>query len=798
MSVIGSASGSSALSQHTDSRPVTRSLKKRRCQTPECRQYVSAYDSHSLCLRCLGVDHDHANCQSCQSFESRNLALRLSAVQHFRDTGEWIRHPCSRARKQALSKARSEPVAQKAKPKSPPAGSKDKSSAVEELPLSSGTLPASQDSQSTDLPVDEEAYNMTQGKFDRWSFDQPRSNADPVAFYYKPEFYALSLDFPYLPEARLVEVFQYLVLQYYRNKETAHWSCLGNALDSLCEDLMADTDECARIIPEALEAEDDGRGGGSGFTSSDLPLDGSASHPERVPSEEFSYQGNEEDEDVEDDPLSGRSPPKVEPRRPVKRPAPTTSDSASKAKSSRPSESPSTREKVDALASMFSAFMEKYERDRTGVSAPFKAPFPTPSVVSPLPSAAPSANPQDDLVSSVSKAVPLLTDEDKRVRELKAEWLDLALPRCGLPPPPPKGPRRKDVFGSNLKQVRRDLVPLHSEVLKLCQTNITEHFERLHEGERKVKEHAKRIPTFYQAPEPENKAYMLNAAVPSVLLDYLPETVKEGLKCGSADQHARLNANSALGRQEAEALKLSTRARLGVQISNALTIDLLAIQDILQNLSASVTQFVDSSPAVPTRLEDFSVWREHVRNFTTSVQRSVSELERGARDALLVLKDEINLHSQDIIKGHSDRRKAWLSLSAISESVQKEINSLPFEFFKKGDTSPPDLLGSRGTARLAAYQVVKTKVDKRAAYQVPSRPSQTQNKPRGRKNRRGRGKRSSDSLEPVSPLPQGGFDPDSNFPAPPPFRGHGRGRAGGRPRRARGGRGQPSGRRGGQ
>jgi hypothetical protein len=340
------------------------------------------------------------------------------------------------------------------------------------------------------------------------------------------------------------------------------------------------------------------------------------------------------------------------------------------------------------------------------------------------------------------------------------------------------------------------LVPLHSEVLDLCQTNIQEHYERLHEGERKVKEHAKRIPTFYQAPEPENKAYLLKHSVPAALLDYLPEAVKDSLKCGSADEHARLSANSVLGRQEAEALQLFTRSRLGIQISNALTIDLLAIQEILRVLSGSIDQFVAAPPAEPSRLGDFSAWREHVRTFTTSVQRSVAELDSGAKDALLVVKDEINLHSQDIIKSQADRRKAWLAFSNVSDSVQREINSLPFEFFKKGDTSPPDLLGSRGTARLAAYQVVKAKVDKRVPYQAPPRAAQAP-KGRGRKNKRGN-KRPSGSFEHVTPLPSNNFDSDTNFPPSQPFRGNSRGRGGGRSRRARGGRGQSSGRRGGQ
>ena len=820
----GSASGSSAASHHSvvqddtassSSQAVTRSSRRRACQSPACRKFLGPGDSHSLCLWCLGVDHDHAHCLSCLALEGRNLNLRLSAVQHFRDTGEWLHHPCSRARKLALAKVRavsvvktyppSGPSKGKAKAKSDVVGktasSRPSKSPSSEVPLGPSKSQESEVPDLDALPVDEETRAMTQGKFDRWSPDQPRSSSEPVAFYYEPEFYALSLDFPYLSEKRRVQVFQFLVDQYYQLKHTNHWFCLGEALDALCEDLMSDPDLCVRIIPEALEAEEDvtHSGSGTGFSSSDLPL--VLDSVERTFSEEFSYHDPDEHLDGEDTvkvlPVPIPSPSKVEPRRPDKRPAPSPSGSGSKAKSSRPSESPSTRDKVDALAGMFQVFLERYEKDRSDGSASFKAPAPVPTIAVPGPSVVPSSVP-DDLVSSVSKAPPPLTDEDKRVRELKADWLDLALPRCGLPSPPPKGPRSKDAFGSSLRQVRRDLVPLHSDVLELCQTNIREHFERLREGDRKVKEHAKRIPTFYQAPQPENKAFLLKHSVPSVLIDYLPEPVRDALKCGSADEFARLNANSALGRQEAEALLLFSRAKLGIQISNALTIDLLAVQNILSDLSGSVDQFVSTPPSVPTRLEDFSVWREHVRVFTTAVQRSVSDLGKGARDALLVIRDEINLHSQDLIKSQVDRRKAWLTVSNISDSVQKEINSLPFESFKKGDYSPPDLLGSRGTTRLASYQVVKTKMDKRAASQAPPHAGQASKRARGRKNRRNRGRRSADSLEQVGPLPRNNSDPDTHFNPPQPFRGNARGRGGGRGRRARGGRGQPSGRRGGQ
>ena len=46
---------------------------------------------------------------------------------------------------------------------------------------------------------------------------------------------------------------------------------------------------------------------------------------------------------------------------------------------------------------------------------------------------------QDDLMSSVSKQSPKITDEEKKVRQLKVEWLEVSLPLVDLPPPPQKG-----------------------------------------------------------------------------------------------------------------------------------------------------------------------------------------------------------------------------------------------------------------------------------------------------------------------------------------------------------------------
>ena len=345
------------------------------------------------------------------------------------------------------------------------------------------------------------------------------------------------------------------------------------------------------------------------------------------------------------------------------------------------------------------------------------------------------------------------------------------------------------------------MIPLHPEVLKTSQEVVDEHFKRAHE-ERKSKDQIKKIQSFYQAPAEEQRVFMLKQTVPSALIDYLPKNVTNSLKAGSADHHARLGPSTSAGRIEVEAIKVYERAKFGMQMVNAISIDLFAIQKLLARARETLDNFVDHPPAVPSKLEDFSVWREAVQQLTSSLSRTLELSDSGVSDALLVAKDKITLHSSDLIRSQSDRRKAWLSASGVSEAVQKEINLLPFQLFAKKDKSATDLMGSSGTARLISYQDNLAKLEfRRPARDVPPR---RQSGPfKKHPNKKNFNQRPRDSVQQVSPIPHVDFSPDSDFQrSNQPFRGGRRGRGG--PRggnnnyNARGGRGQPRGRGGHQ
>ena len=58
-------------------------------------------DTHTLCLRCLGADHEIDKCGVCQSFHKKTLRARMKAVAQFKRSGIWpetykAHFPCER------------------------------------------------------------------------------------------------------------------------------------------------------------------------------------------------------------------------------------------------------------------------------------------------------------------------------------------------------------------------------------------------------------------------------------------------------------------------------------------------------------------------------------------------------------------------------------------------------------------------------------------------------------------------------------------------------------------------------
>ena len=72
------------------------------CSNPKCSyitvkggkphpKRLGANDNHTVCLICLGVDHDTKNCEICQAFHYKTLRLRLrkKAVEMAKKSGFW-------------------------------------------------------------------------------------------------------------------------------------------------------------------------------------------------------------------------------------------------------------------------------------------------------------------------------------------------------------------------------------------------------------------------------------------------------------------------------------------------------------------------------------------------------------------------------------------------------------------------------------------------------------------------------------------------------------------------------------
>jgi len=275
---------------------------------------------------------------------------------------------------------------------------------------------------------------------------------------------------------------------------------------------------------------------------------------------------------------------------------------------------------------------------------------------------------------------------------------------------------------------------------------------------------------FCEAPKDQNTCFRNPAAIPSVLLDYIDEETRDKLGNSSASHAARLTPGTPLAVKEKEALVLEDRAKLDIQLNNSLSIDLLAAQKLAQEQVSLLSNFCSDPPSDPSSIEDFSTWKQTVSNLTAQLSSNAEAIKMGIDDALYVTRDHLKLHAQDLIKGHVDRRAAWLSATQSSTSVVKELSDFPFQVFTPKhapeENETPSILGRKGHARM------KEMVDAKA-NQKDSRPIKvvlSDHKPKKTKQQQ----RTARSVSQVSALPAPSPSTDTQFsvklPAKQPFR----------------------------
>jgi len=52
-----------------------------KCSTEGCKYKIYPDDTHTLCLQCLGGQHDTKSCDSCKRFAKQNLQTRAQVMQ---------------------------------------------------------------------------------------------------------------------------------------------------------------------------------------------------------------------------------------------------------------------------------------------------------------------------------------------------------------------------------------------------------------------------------------------------------------------------------------------------------------------------------------------------------------------------------------------------------------------------------------------------------------------------------------------------------------------------------------------
>jgi len=264
--------------------------------------------------------------------------------------------------------------------------------------------------------------------------------------------------------------------------------------------------------------------------------------------------------------------------------------------------------------------------------------------------------------------------EAKRLREKKIKWLSIAFELVGLPPVPPES-SGVDLFGVKTEKIRRDTVPFHPKVMTILQGFVNQHFDII--SKNKQNKAVKDILKFCEASKQQNECFRNPAAVPGVLIDYIEDEIKDKLGKSSASHAARLQPGTTLANEEKEALILEDRAKLDIQLNNSVCIDLLALKKLAQDQVSLLSNFLSDPPKDPTTFEDFTVRRQTVSNLMLDLSDNAASLKMGVEDSLFVARDHLKLHAQDLIKGHVDRRAAWLSFSqgkALSRKLALSIS----------------------------------------------------------------------------------------------------------------------------
>jgi len=757
------------------------------CASPQCKTYLNIHDTHSLCLHCLGVDHwiqEKEECPACDVMSVTSYNKCVQACQHFVDTGSWPAALYPRPRTQDGSVRKY--------------GSKSGSGSSVQSFTSKRLAKIGVDP----FPVNPLAQKLTNCQYKHWAATPPDvAKVNPLV-YYPAEYTAFKIHYKDYVEPgdneSLSLAFKFLIRCFRTMLNKKEFDVLGDALPTLFKRFEANP-VFEHYFPDAsvpksppLEPMTD-----SDEESKVQEKDHGLSSPS-----EASIELHPDDPDffVEEEELMQPVRPRASKRKFIP-PRPPDEESPK-----RPREDPistiALSARMDAFEStvqsnfetLLKAIQEPKTPSSTPVhSTPFKVPTPLkrPRDISAIPVSPSSllgcspveeelfelahlSDEEGDLEDEMNEAesiasTPAPDSDTKKAREQKIQWLSIAFKILGLPPVPPESSGR-DLYGVKQEKVRRDTVPFLPEVMSILQGFVNQHFEALSKG--RQNKSVKNIMKFCEAPKDQNTCFRNPGAVPSVLLDYIEDEARDKLGNSSASHAAPLTPGTPLAAKEKEALVLEDRAKLDIQLNNSLSIDLLAAQKLAQEQVSLLSSFCSDPPPDPTSIEDFSNWRQTVTNVTAKLNSNAEAVKMGIDDALYVTRDHLKLHAQNLIKGHVDRRAAWLSATQSSTSVVKEISDFSFQVLlpknAPEENEAPSLLGRKGHARM------KEMVDAKAKTKG-SRPVKvvlSDYKPKKTKQQQ----RSARSVSQVSPLLSSSPNPDTTFkvqlPAPKqPFRG---------------------------
>jgi hypothetical protein len=258
----------------------------------------------------------------------------------------------------------------------------------------------------------------------------------------------------------------------------------------------------------------------------------------------------------------------------------------------------------------------------------------------------------------------------------------------------------------------------------------------------------------YKLTEPDDRNFSRPHAVPSALINDISD--KRLLSCSMPSPDARIDQSKPAGQTEKRALRDQSVAQAGLRISNALSLSILTVEKLVNDLRQEVATFKSSAPLdFPLTVDRIQERESQVSQMASSVSTALASISNGLTDLHRCSSDLCNLQTCSYIEAVSERRKAWLSLSAVPARIQTEMCSMPINVHSPGE-SPPDLLGSQATVRFD--QVIKERecatnkslldIAKAGARSFTA-PKQQGQKPSQKKGSQGRNQ----SMEYKSPLP---------------------------------------------